>query len=112
MTDARQDLNGAVNEHGALLQALAESLRIILGELTLSLAEIARRENLSRSQLDRSPWLISGFGAACDASKRPWRCYISTYMAWAAIPAEQRRKDWDLMPLRERRKVRSAARAA
>lgn len=112
MTDARDNLAGAVNEQGTLLQSLAESLRIALGELTLSLADIAKRENVSRSQLDRSPWLIPGFGASCDASKRPWRCYVSTYAKWAAISAEKRRQDWDLMPLRERRKVRSAARAA
>lgn len=111
MIDARQDLVGAVNEANALLHTLAESLRITLGEMTLSLADIAKRENVSRSQLDRSPWLVPGFGAFCDASKRPWRCYISTYAKWITIPIEKRRQDWDLMPMRERRKVRSAARS-
>jgi hypothetical protein len=112
MTDARDNLAGAVNEQGALLQTIAESLRIALGELTLSLADIAKRENISRSQLDRSPWLIPGFGASCDAGAHPWRCYISTYAKWTALPADKRREQWDLMPARERRKVRSAARAA
>lgn len=47
--------------------------------------------------------------ASCDATRRPWRCFISTYATWAAIPAEKRRQGWDLMPLRERRKVRVRA---
>jgi hypothetical protein len=111
MISARDDMAGALDLNNQLLQSLAESLRITLGELTLSLADIAKRENVSRSQLDRSPWLVPGFGAFCDASKRPWRCYISTYAKWITIPIEKRRQDWDLMPMRERRKVRSAAKA-
>jgi len=107
--DARDNLAGAVNFGNDTLAALTESLRLVLGELTLSLADIAKRENVSRSHLARSPWLIPGFGASCDASKSPWRCFISTYAKWAAIPAEKRRTDWDLMPLRERRKVRKVA---
>jgi len=111
MIDARDNMAGAVNEQGALLHSLAESLRIALGELTLSLADIGQRQSVSRTTLAREPWRVPGFGASCDASSRPWRCYASTYAAWMAIPENKRRTDWDLLPVRERRKVRATARA-
>lgn len=108
MTDARADLAGAMNEMNARLTSIDNSLRFILGELTLNLAQIARRQQVSRTQVSREPWRIPGFGASCDAGKLPWSCYISTYIAWMEIPEAKRREQWDLMSVKERRKVRAA----
>lgn len=111
MTDARKDFAGAVNECNANLQSIAESLRLVIGEITLSMADIGKRQSVSRTTLSREPWRVPGFGAGCDAGKSPWRCYASTYAKWMAIPEAQRRTEWDLMPLHERRKIRAVSRA-
>lgn len=108
MIDARADFAGALNEANARLASIDNSLRYLLGEMTLNLAQIAKRQQVSRTQVSREPWRVPGFGANCDAGKRPWACYISTYIAWIEIPEEKRREKWDLMTVKERRKVRAA----
>lgn len=107
MIDARADFAGALNEQQRQIASIDVSLRFLLGEMTLTLTAIAKRQGCSRTHLRREPWRLPGFGANHDAGDRPWECYLATYKAWMEIPEEQRRKEWDLMAPRERRKIRA-----
>ena len=104
MIDARSDLAGAINELNAKLGAQDESLRLLLGEIVVTLGDIAKRQCVSRTTLYREPWRLPGFGKKPDKeSPKGW--YLSTYKAWIETPEDERRRRWELMPLRERRKM-------
>jgi len=60
MIDARADFAGALNEANTRLASIDNSLRFLLGELTLNLAQIAKRQQVSRTQVSREPWRVPG----------------------------------------------------
>jgi predicted DNA-binding transcriptional regulator AlpA len=107
MVDARADLAGAVNELVAKLVSQENSLRLLLGEIIITVGEIAKRQGVSRTTFYREPWRLPNYGKKPDQeSPKGW--YLSTYKAWMEIPAEERQKRWELMPTRERRKLGAA----
>lgn len=107
MIDARSDLAGAVNELAAKIRSQEDSLRLLLGELIITVGEIAKRQGVSRTTFYREPWRLPNYGRKPDQeSPKGW--YLSTYKAWMEIPAEERQRRWELMPLRERRKLGAA----
>jgi hypothetical protein len=104
MIDARTDLAGAINELNSRFANQDDSLRLLLGELVITLADIAKKQSVSRTTLYREPWRLPGFGKKPDReSPKGW--YLSTYKAWVEIPEQERKKRWELMPIRERRKL-------
>lgn len=107
MIDARQDLAGAVNELVAKVLSQENSLRLLLGEIIITTGEIAKRQGVSRSTFYREPWRLPNYGRKPDQeSPKGW--FLSAYKAWIDIPEEERRKNWELMSYRERRKLGAA----
>jgi hypothetical protein len=109
MIDAHENLAEAVNEGNAKLESLEASLLAIFPQLTISLGDIAKRNRVTRTQLIRAPWKVPGFGKNCDAKKYPWQCYLSTYLAWISVPEEERRKSYEMMDAKSKKKLRGVA---
>ena len=108
MIDAHENLAEAVNDIAKASIRQDQTLRYLLDEYTITLAGIARRQNVSRTQLYREPWRVPNFGGNPDASTSPKEWYLSTYMAWIRTPEEERRKQWDSMSVKDKKKVRAA----
>lgn len=108
MTDPRKDLAGAVGECQLLMATLAESFLAAVPSMSVSVADIAKMEGVSTATICRQPWRLPGFGIAPDASPYPARFWLSTYLAWAKRPLEERRAEWETMPRREKQKLATA----
>lgn len=108
MINPRQDLNGAVEEIQHAVFAMASSLQAALPQISLSIADMAKRQGVVESNLRHCPWRIPGYGFNPDASASPARWWLSTYLAWMEIPEAKRRSDWELAPMKKPRKARAA----
>lgn len=102
--DARVDLAGAVNHILAVQLETKRRVDALYEEATLSIADIASRQGVTVQSLYNSPWKLPAFGVP-DHGKSPKRWKLSTYDAWMSIPEADRRKQWDTMPVTERKKV-------
>lgn len=106
MIDARSDMAGALNEALERLLRLENAMVSVLETGKVSLSDVSKKQGVSRSTLLRQPWRMPGFGVP-DAGNSPRRWWLKTYETWISIPEIERRTKWDLMPVRERRKLKA-----
>lgn len=107
MIDARADLAGAVAEIQANVATLTSSLTAALPGISLSIVDIAKLQAVSKSTVYREPWRLPQFGQKPDASAVPARWLVATYLSWMQIPEATRRRDWELMPAKQRRAIKA-----
>lgn len=103
MIDPRQDLCGAIEEIQHEVFSMSSSLKAAIPSLKMSIADIAKAQGVSKSTVYREKWRMPGFGKP-DAGASPVEFWLSSYIAWMAVPEAKRRSEWETMSFSERKK--------
>ena len=105
MIDPAENLIGAIREIQHVTFSMAESLKAAIPAVRLTIADIAKRQGVSKSTIYREAWRMPGFGKP-DAGDSPVEFWLSSYITWMAIPIEQHRSVWETMSRKEQQSVK------
>jgi len=87
------------------LEKKSRDIREIREEEWLSVADIAKDLGCGESTVRTRPWDLPGFGQSERAGRKyGWKA--STYAGWKARPREERIREWNDLPDREKMRIR------
>ncbi len=97
------DFKRLEKEVTATRQMLSDLIDLI-GEPILTIADIAKREGVSKATLYKEPWRFPNFGQSDFATgKRRWR--LKTYCKWTERDDFAREQEWNSMRLTDRERI-------
>jgi uncharacterized alpha-E superfamily protein len=96
-------LDYLVKEVWRIRQAQAEE-RAAREFLSYTVADLARLQGCSASLLRNNPWKMPNYGRS-DIGRSPAKWLYRTCSDWYSVPEDERRRKWEMMGSRERRKA-------